>query len=132
MRGLAREVRPGAQPAQTAHWLMEGSLQADLLAEVERGRVVRLVPLEDNSPLDAASAAEMKRKYLGLCQQEYGGGDCLGLLADGTSRPKTPWGMRSRQRPCASGGLGAVKSWLTPSLKLSKKRLSRATTSEPT
>ena len=83
MRGLAREVRPPAQPAQTAHWLMEGSLQADLLAEVERGRVVRMMPLEDDSPLETASAAELKRKYLGLCQQEYGGGDCLGLLADG-------------------------------------------------
>ncbi|WP_224371976.1 SitA5 family polymorphic toxin [Hyalangium versicolor] len=83
MRVLAREHRPGAQPAQSAHWLMEGSLQGTLLAEVERERVVRLMPLEDDSPLDVASAAEMKRKYLGLCQRDYGGGDCLGLLADG-------------------------------------------------
>ncbi|MFL5343173.1 MAG: hypothetical protein ACJ8AT_00160 [Hyalangium sp.] len=83
MRVLAREFRPPAQPAETARWLMEGSLQADLLAEAERGRVVRLMPLEDGSPLEASSAAELKRKYLGLCQQEYGGGDCLGLLEDG-------------------------------------------------
>jgi hypothetical protein len=83
MRVLAREFRPVAQPAESAHWLMEGSLQANLLAEVERERVVRLMPLEDDSLLDTASAAEMKRKYLGLCQQKYGGGDCLGMLADG-------------------------------------------------
>ncbi|MFL5350650.1 MAG: hypothetical protein ACJ8AT_38250 [Hyalangium sp.] len=83
MRVLAREFRPAAQPAETAHWLMEGSLQSDLLAEAERGRVVRLMPLEDGTPLEAGSAAEFKRKYLGWCQQDYGGGDCLGLLADG-------------------------------------------------
>ncbi|MFL5344525.1 MAG: hypothetical protein ACJ8AT_07015 [Hyalangium sp.] len=83
MRVLARDFRSSAQPAETAHWLIEGSRQADLLAETEHGRVVRLMPLEDDSPLEAGSAAELKRKYLGLCQREYGGGDCLGLLADG-------------------------------------------------
>jgi hypothetical protein len=62
---------------------MEGSLHADLLAEAERGRVVRLMPLEEGTPLEAASAAELTREYLVLCQQEYGGGDCLGLLDDG-------------------------------------------------
>jgi hypothetical protein len=45
--------------------------------------VVRLIPLEEGSPLEAGSATELKRRYLGLCQQQYGGGDCLGLLADG-------------------------------------------------
>jgi hypothetical protein len=50
---------------------------------MERGRVVRLMPLEEGSPLEAASAAEIRREYLELCQREYGGGDCLGLLADG-------------------------------------------------
>jgi hypothetical protein len=86
MRVLAREFRPStqqAQPAQTAHWLMESSLQADLLAEAENGRVVRLMPLEEGSPLEVGSAAELKRQYLGWCQREQGGGDCLGLLADG-------------------------------------------------
>ncbi|WP_224372786.1 SitA5 family polymorphic toxin [Hyalangium versicolor] len=83
MRVLARGYRPGAQPAESAHWLMEGALQGTLLAEVERERVVRLMPLEDDSPLDVASAAEARRKYLGLCQRDHGGGDCLGLLADG-------------------------------------------------
>ncbi|WP_224249926.1 SitA5 family polymorphic toxin [Hyalangium gracile] len=83
LRELARELPPAGHPMETARWLMEGGLRADLLAEVERGRVVRLRPLEDDSPLEAASAAEAKRRYLGMCQQEYGGGDCLGLLTDG-------------------------------------------------
>ena len=83
MRMLAPGLPASEQPRETARWLMEGSLHADLLAEVERGRVVRLMPLEDGSPLEAASAAELKRGYLGMCQREYGGGDCLGLLADG-------------------------------------------------
>ncbi len=83
MRVLAQGIRPSQQSMETAHWLMDGGLQADLLAEVEHGHVVRLMPRDENSPLDAATAAEMKRKYLSFCQQEYGGGDCLGLLADG-------------------------------------------------
>jgi hypothetical protein len=83
MRVLAREVHPSERSKETARWLMQGGLQADLLAEVERGHVVRLTPLEDNSPLAAITAAEMTRKYLDLCQEEYGGGDCIGLLADG-------------------------------------------------
>jgi hypothetical protein len=83
MQVLLREVRPSEQPRETAQWLMKGGLEADLLAEVDHGRVVRLTPLEDSSPLEAASAAEMKRKYLSLCLREYDGGDCLGLLKDG-------------------------------------------------
>ena len=38
MRVLARGYRPGAQLAESAHWLMEGGLQGTLLAEVERRR----------------------------------------------------------------------------------------------
>jgi hypothetical protein len=86
MQVLARDLSgPSGQPMETGRWLMEGALQADLLAEVERGRVVRLTPLEEDSPLEAASAVEMKRRYHNLCLQEYGGGDCLGLLTDGPS-----------------------------------------------
>ncbi|WP_224244620.1 SitA5 family polymorphic toxin [Hyalangium gracile] len=83
MRMLASTIPPSHSPQETGRWLMEGGLEADLLAEVERGQVVRLMPLEDTSPLDAATAAEMRRKYLSLCQHDYEGGDCLGLLTDG-------------------------------------------------
>lgn len=83
LRVMAQDIPLSDQPMDTGRWLMEAGLQADLLAEVDRGRVVRLTPLEDGSPLEAASAEEVKRKYLHLCQQKYGGGDCLGLLTDG-------------------------------------------------
>ncbi|MFL5346782.1 MAG: hypothetical protein ACJ8AT_18530 [Hyalangium sp.] len=83
MRTIARTVRTAEPPMETGRLLMEGGLQAGLLAEVEHGRVVRLMPLEESSPLDAGSAAELKREYLKLCQREYNGGDCLGLLTDG-------------------------------------------------
>jgi hypothetical protein len=58
-------------------------LRADLRAEVDRERVVRLMPLEDGSPLEAASAAELARGYRLMCQTDFGGGDCLGLFNDG-------------------------------------------------
>ncbi len=83
MREVARTVRASESPMETGRLLMEGGLQGALLAEVEHGRVVRLTPLEEASSLEAGSAAELKREYLKLCQREYGGGDCLGLLADG-------------------------------------------------
>jgi hypothetical protein len=62
---------------------MEGELHADLRAEVDRGRVVRLMPLEDGTPLEAASLADFARGYRLLCQVDFGGGDCLGLYSDG-------------------------------------------------
>ncbi|MBN1207616.1 MAG: hypothetical protein JXB05_22315 [Myxococcaceae bacterium] len=82
---LAREVRPSAQPRETARWLLKEPLQADLLVEVEAGRVVRMVPLEEDSPLSAASNAALLAWYQGLCAQRYeGGNDCLGLTSDGS------------------------------------------------
>ncbi|HEX8706100.1 MAG TPA: hypothetical protein VF815_45115 [Myxococcaceae bacterium] len=83
LRTLAQEVRPSEHPRDTARWLLEEALQADVLAEVERGRVVRMVPLEDDSPLATASNATLVARYQRLCAQHYGGGDCLALLADG-------------------------------------------------
>jgi hypothetical protein len=69
MRMLAVEILPSAQPMETARWLMEGGLQADLRAEVDRGRVVRLMPLEDGTPLEASSVADIARRYRVLCQR---------------------------------------------------------------
>jgi hypothetical protein len=83
MRMLAAEIPLSAQPMETARWLMEGELHADLRAEVERERVVRLMPLEDGTPLEAASVEDMARGYRLLCQEDFGGGDCLGLFNDG-------------------------------------------------
>jgi hypothetical protein len=83
MRQWAPEVHPSSQPRETARWLLEEALQADVLAEVEHGRVVRMVPLEDDSPLSTSSNAAQVARYQHLCARQYGGGDCLGLLADG-------------------------------------------------
>jgi hypothetical protein len=83
MQVEARAVHGFERHRETARWLMEGEFQADLLAEVESGRVVRMVPQEDDSPLSAASNAEMLARYQRLCAEQYDEGDCLGLNADG-------------------------------------------------
>ncbi|WP_224244860.1 SitA5 family polymorphic toxin [Hyalangium gracile] len=83
MRMVAPELHLTSEPRELARWLMEGELRAELRAEIERGRVVRLLPLEEGGPLEAASVAEIARGYGGMCQEEYGGGDCLGLFTDG-------------------------------------------------
>jgi len=88
MQMLAPGLVPSSQPMELARWLMLGRLHADLLAEVDRGQVVRFMPLEEGSPLEASTAAEYRRRYLGMCLQQYGGGDCLGLLADGPTLTK--------------------------------------------
>lgn len=83
MRRLAAEVGPSTEPRELARWLMHGELSAELEAQLDRGRVVRLMPMEDGSPLEAASAEELARNYRRLCQVDYTGGDCLGLFSDG-------------------------------------------------
>ncbi|MDY7226409.1 hypothetical protein [Hyalangium rubrum] len=79
---LAHQVGASEDPQETARWLLEEALQADLLAEVESGRVVRMTPLDEDSPL-STNAAQLAAGYQLFCKQQYGGGDCLGLLADG-------------------------------------------------
>ena len=88
MRMLAPEWVPSSQPMEEARLLMQGGLQASLLAEMERGQVVRFTPMDEESPLEASTAAEYRRHYLSMCLQQYGGGDCLGLLADGPTLTK--------------------------------------------
>ncbi len=83
MRALVPEVRPAGWSRDSARWLLEQALEADLFAETQSGQVVRLVPLEDGTALSTASNAQLLARYQSLCAQQYGGGDCLGLLADG-------------------------------------------------
>ncbi len=85
MRQLAPAVHGSERPQDTAHWLLEQGLETHLLAEVEHGRVLRLVPLEEDSPLSAATAAKLNAEYQALCARRYGGGDCLKLYANGPS-----------------------------------------------
>ncbi|MBN1207605.1 MAG: hypothetical protein JXB05_22245 [Myxococcaceae bacterium] len=42
-----------------------------------------MVPLEEDSPLSASSNEALVAWYQRLCTERYGGGDCLGLVADG-------------------------------------------------
>jgi hypothetical protein len=83
MRALLPAVRPAGWSRDSARWLLEQALETDLFAETEGERVLRMVPLEDDSPLEMASNAQWVARYQRLCAQQYGGGDCIGLLADG-------------------------------------------------
>nr|WP_224240432.1 hypothetical protein [Hyalangium gracile] len=78
-------VPTSGRPDETARLAFEMGLEADLLAEVEHGRVVRMTPLEENTPLLAPTAAAVTREYLGWCAKQGERGDCLGLLVDGAT-----------------------------------------------
>jgi len=117
MRALALEIPISPQPMELARWLMEGELHADLRAEVDRGHVVRLMPFEDGTPLEAASAAEMARSYRLLCEADYGGGDCLGLLNDGpalTREDLRTLGLALSLRQVLQETRGAVRDMVSP------------------
>ena len=83
MRTLLPEVPPSALPKESAQWLLSQPLAGSLLAEVEAGRVVRLTPLDENTPLDSSTAEEVKREYARVCHELSAGADCLRLQADG-------------------------------------------------
>jgi hypothetical protein len=83
MRKLLPDVPPSALPKESAQWLLSQPLAGSLLAEVEEGRVVRLTPLDENSPLDSSLAEEMKREYVRTCHELSAGADCLRLQSDG-------------------------------------------------
>jgi hypothetical protein len=83
MREQARAVRPSAQPKEAAAFLLAEELQTDLWAEVDGGRVVRMVPFEEDSPLSAGSNRALVAWYQSFCAQQAGGSDCLGLMTDG-------------------------------------------------
>ncbi len=83
LRELASAVHGSGRPQETGRLLLEEGLETNLIAEVERGQVLRLVPEEEDSPLSVASAAQFQADYWEMCESEYGGGDCLGLYANG-------------------------------------------------
>jgi hypothetical protein len=83
MRKLLPDVPPSALPKESAQWLLSQPLAGSLLAEVEAGRVVRLTPLDENSPLDSSLAGDVKLEYARICHEFSGGVDCLRLQSDG-------------------------------------------------
>jgi hypothetical protein len=69
-------------PQEAAQRLFQAMPEEELLAEVYRGRVLSLVPLDDKGPLVPEAEAALRAKYLHWCEGR-GGGDCLGLFSDG-------------------------------------------------
>jgi hypothetical protein len=82
MSKLLLDVPPSALPKESAQWLLSQPLASSLLAEVEAGRVVRLTPLDENSPLDSSIAEELKREYAHVCNELSAGADCMRLQSD--------------------------------------------------
>ncbi|WNG51288.1 hypothetical protein F0U60_49540 [Archangium minus] len=79
---LGDGLRMEGTPQEAAQRLFQSMPEEELLAEVYRGRVYKLVPLNDKGPLIPQAEATLRARYLGWCER-HGGGDCLGLLADG-------------------------------------------------
>ncbi len=82
VRQLGARLRVEGPPQEVAHRLLQTMPEEELLAEVYRGRVLGLVPLDDKGPLVPEAEAALRAKYLNWCEKR-GGGDCLGLFTDG-------------------------------------------------
>jgi hypothetical protein len=117
VRKAAADIVPISQPLPTVQWLMEGQLRADLRAEVDRGQVVRLWPLEEGSPLQVGSASEVKRHYREWCQRDYQGHDFLGLFSDGPELTKEDirtLGLALALKPVLSETRDALQGMVSP------------------
>ncbi|MGZ3458696.1 MAG: AHH domain-containing protein, partial [Archangium sp.] len=90
---LVREVQLGGKsPRQAARELLQAQVEqqgvehleaaGEWLAEVNRGRVLTLVPVDDKGPLTPQADAALRAKYEDWCKP-WDGGDCLGLFEDG-------------------------------------------------
>jgi hypothetical protein len=89
---LAREVQQGGKsPREAARELLKEQmaqqgtnpqLEGEWLAEVSRGRVLSLVPVDESSTLTPQADAALRDQYEKWCRPR-GGGDCLGLFDDG-------------------------------------------------
>ena len=80
---LARHVRSSLRPQEEAQRLLEVEREVEFLAQVADGRVVRMVPLGEASTPSSPAEERLTSEYLRWCERARGGGDCLGLLADG-------------------------------------------------
>ncbi|KFA94305.1 hypothetical protein Q664_03645 [Archangium violaceum Cb vi76] len=79
---LGSRFQVEGSPQAAAQRLLQSMPEEELLAEVYRGRVLSLVPVDDKSPLVPEAEAALRAQYLGWCERR-GGGDCLDLFADG-------------------------------------------------
>jgi len=93
VRQNARQVqREGRSPREAAREWLKGQVEQQQqwmelggtwVAEVHKGRVLTLVPVDEDSPLTPEADEALRDKYLEWCTRGRGGGDCLRLLDDG-------------------------------------------------
>jgi hypothetical protein len=79
---FGRPFRLMGTPQETARQLLQLMPEEEFLAEVYRGRVLTLVPLNDRGTLVPEAEEALRQEYLRWCERR-GGGDCLGLFDDG-------------------------------------------------
>ncbi|HYO69398.1 MAG TPA: hypothetical protein VEU33_25305, partial [Archangium sp.] len=92
VRENAHQVqREGKSPREAALEWLKGQveqhpeweqLSGTWVAEVYKGRVLSLVPVDEDSPLTTEANEALRRHYLEWCTRGQGGGDCLRLLDD--------------------------------------------------
>ena len=92
---IAREVQhTGRSPREAAREWLKGQveqlpeweqLSGTWVAEVSKGEVLSLVPVDEDNRLASEADAELRDKYLLWCTRAWGGGDCLRLFDDGPS-----------------------------------------------
>jgi hypothetical protein len=90
---IAREVQhEGKSPREAAHEWLKGQveqhpeweqLSGTWVAEVYKGEVLSLVPVEEDGRLVPEADAALRDTYLLWCTRAWGGGDCLRLFDDG-------------------------------------------------
>ncbi|WPB78765.1 hypothetical protein KYC5002_06315 [Archangium violaceum] len=93
LRHIAHQVQhEGKSPREAAREWLKGQveqhpeweqLSETWVAEVYKGRVLTLVPEDENSRLKPVADEAMRDRYLLWCTRGRGGGDCLRLLDDG-------------------------------------------------
>jgi hypothetical protein len=90
---IAREVQHhGKSPREAAREWLKGQveqhpeawqLSGTWVAEVYKGEVLSLVPVEEDGRLVPEADAALRDTYLLWCTRAWGGGDCLRLFDDG-------------------------------------------------
>ena len=93
LRHIAHQVQhEGKSPREAAREWLKGQveqhpeweqLSETWVAEVYKGRVLTLVPEDENSRLKPVADEALREGYLLWCTRGRGGGDCLHLLDDG-------------------------------------------------
>ncbi len=92
VRDNARRTQlEGKSPREAAREWLRGQVEqhpeweqrsGTWVAEVNKGRVLSLVPMDEEGGLTSEANEALRRHYLAWCARSQGGGDCLRLLDD--------------------------------------------------